>query len=106
MAMSSQSSRLTAFTLQDHIAKVFSASGTWDADSIADGDEVVDTLTVTGVALGDFCLASCSITPADLTVTAFVSAANTVTVSLANNTGSAVNLDSAVFKVLVLRPAV
>jgi hypothetical protein len=44
---------------------------------------------------------SASITVADLTVTAFVSAANVVTVCVANNTGGAVNLASAVFKVVV-----
>jgi hypothetical protein len=85
-------------------SNIWTAKGTIDFAEIADGDEAVDTIAVPGVALGDVVIGvSASITVADLTVTAFVSAANVVTVSVANNTGGAVNLGPAVFKVVVGR---
>jgi len=83
-------------------SNIWVAKGTIDFAEIADGDEAVDTIAVPGVALGDLVIGvSASITVADLTVTAFVSAADVVTVSVANNTGGAINLASAVFKVVV-----
>lgn len=106
MAMTAQELRTGANALNDHFQKVFSALGTWDAGSIADGDEAVDTLTVTGVALGDIVLGvSCSVDVADLVLSAAVTAANEVTVSLANNTGGAIDLASAVYRVVVARLA-
>lgn len=106
MAMSSQTSRLGANAVNDHFVKVFSATGVWDAGSIADGDEAVDTITVTGVALGDMVLGvSASVDVADLVLSAAVTAADEVTVSLANNTGGAVDLASATYKVVVARLA-
>lgn len=69
-------------------------SATWDAASIADGDEVATEVTVTGAALGDFALCSFSLDVADLVLSGQVTAANTVTVSLANNTGGAIDLAS------------
>jgi len=70
-------------------------SVTWDAASIADGDEVAQEVTVTGAALGDFVLSSLSIDVADLVLSGAVTAANTVTLVLANNTGGAIDLASA-----------
>ena len=106
MAMSSVVVRKTANAINDHFVKVFSAQGVWDAASIDDGDEVVDTIALPGVALGDAVIAvSCSIAVADLVLTANVTAADVVTVSLANNTGGDINLDSATFKVVVARVA-
>lgn len=78
------------------------ASETFDAGSIADGDEEVGEITVTGAVLGDFCLASLSIDVADLAITAAVTAADTVTYQLLNNTGGAVDLASATVRVRVL----
>lgn len=77
-------------------------SETYDAGSIADGDEEVGEVTVTGAALGDFVLASLSIDVADLAITAAVTAANTVTYQLLNNTGGAIDLGSATVYVRVL----
>jgi len=106
MAMSSVSIRSAANALEDHFSKIYSASGVWDAGSIADGDEAVDTIALTGVALGDIVLGvSCSIDVADAALTAAVTAANEVTVQLLNNTGSAVDLDSATYRVVVGRLA-
>ena len=106
MAMSSVAIRSAANALEDHFSKIYSASGVWDAGSIADGDEAVDTIALTGVALGDIVLGvSCSVDVADLGLTAAVTAANEVTVQLLNNTGSAVDLDSATYRVVVGRLA-
>jgi hypothetical protein len=77
-------------------------SATWDAGSIADGDEEAKEVTVTGAALGDYAIASLSIDIADLVLDAQVTAANTVTCILANNTGGAIDLASATVKVKVV----
>lgn len=81
------------------------ASETYDAGSIDDGNEEVGELTVTGAALGDYALASFSLDVADLAITAAVTAANTVTYQLLNNTGGAIDLSSGTVKVLVLNVA-
>ena len=78
------------------------ASETYDAGSILDGDEEVGEITVTGAALGDFVLASLSIDVADLAITAAVTAANTVTYQLLNNTGGTIDLASATVYVRVI----
>jgi hypothetical protein len=91
---------------QGMFTEMWTARGTIDFASIADGDEAVDTIAVPGVALGDIVLGvSSSISAADLTITAYVSAANTVSVLVANNTGGAVDLASAVYRVVVGRLA-
>jgi hypothetical protein len=66
------------------------ASETWDAGEIANGAEEANDVTVTGAALGDYAIASLSIDIADLILDAQVTAANTVTCVLANNTGGAI----------------
>lgn len=79
------------------------ANTTWDAGSIADGDLEAKEITVTGVALGDFVIAvSFSLDVADLVLNAQVTAANTVTAVLANNTGSAVDLGSGTLRVVTM----
>ena len=78
-------------------------TATWDPGSIATGAEAVTEVTVTGAALGDFVLVSFSLDVQDLTLTAAVTAANTVTVQLSNLTGGAINLASGTVKVLVLK---
>ena len=75
--------------LQDEDIRV---SATWDAVSIADGDEEDKDVTVTGAVLGDYAIASLSIDVADLVLDAQVTTADTVTCVLANNTGAAVDL--------------
>jgi len=105
MAMSSQVIDRGSKQFQGVFSELWTAKGVWDAASIADGDEVVDTLTVPGVALGNMILGvSASVSVADLVLSAAVTAADTVTVSLANNTGAAVNLASATFRVVVGKP--
>jgi hypothetical protein len=67
-------------------------SAAWNPGEIADGNEEVQAVTVTGAALGDFVLVSFSLDVVDLAITGAVTAANTVTAQLNNNTGGALDL--------------
>ena len=87
----------------NRFSDVLVGSATWDAASIADGDELATNITIAGAELGDFVLVSLSIDVADLLLIANVTAANTVTAILANNTGGSVNLASATVNVLVIK---
>lgn len=80
----------------------FSASATWNPGNILDGDEVAVDVTVPGAVLGDFAFASFSLDVADLTLTCDVTAADTATAVLANNTGGAVDLASGTLRVKVV----
>lgn len=77
------------------------ASATWDPASILDGDMVAVDTVVTGAALGDFVMASFSLDVADLVLSSTVTATNTVTTVLANNTGATVNLSSGTLRLRV-----
>jgi hypothetical protein len=82
--------------------RVLSLSTTWDPPSIASGAATSTTVTVTGAAAGDVALASLdnsSVT--GLVLTATVTAANTVTVTLANLSGSTVDLANSGLRVEV-----
>lgn len=85
------------------IHEELSGSTTWDPGSIADGDEEAKEVTATGAVLGDFAIASFSLDVSDLVLDAQVTAANTVTCILANNTGGAVDLGSGTVKVRVIK---
>jgi hypothetical protein len=80
-------------------------SETKDWGSISDGDEAAEEVTVTGAALGDFVVASMSIDVTDLSLTASVTAADTVTVVLGNWTGGAIDLGSGTLAVKVFPAA-
>lgn len=70
-------------------------SATYDPASLADGASATTTVTVTGAALGDFATASFGADLQGVTLDAWVSAADTVSVKFTNNTGAAVDLSSA-----------
>lgn len=72
--------------------------------SIADGDEVAVDITVPGAALGDCCMVSVSIDSQNLDLSGNVRAANTVEVTVGNNTGGAIDLGAATYSAIVLRP--
>lgn len=80
----------------------YRASATWDAGAIADGNEEALEVTVPDAKLGDFAFASLDIDVADLMLSAAVTAANTVTCVLANNTGGSINLGEATLRVKVV----
>lgn len=83
-----------ANVVQTSDSNVLDGNTTWDPGSIADGDMEATSVTVSGAELGDFALASFSLDVSDLTVSASVTASNTVTVVFANNTGAPVDLGS------------
>lgn len=77
---------------------------TLNADSLADGAGDTDTVAVPGVALGDMVLsASLAVDVAGLVVTAYVSAADTVSIRFQNETGGTVDLASATLRLVVVR---
>jgi len=76
-------------------------AATWNPSSIANGAEATTDVTVPGATLGDFALVSSDIDVADLSLTAQVTATDTVTVQLLNLTGAAVDLGSINLKILV-----
>lgn len=78
---------------------------TFEDDSILDGDEYVNDVTVPGAQLGDFVLIAPEVDPADLAWYAVVTAANTITVQLSNMTGGTLTTYAAGAKLngLVLR---
>lgn len=78
-------------------------SATWNAGSIGDGNEEAKEVTVNGAELGDFAEASLSVDISDLVLDAQVTADDTVTCVLANNTGDAVDLASATVYVRVMK---
>lgn len=80
-------------------------SKTMDWGSVADAATLSTTVTVTGAALGDMCLASMSLDVQELAMSCAISAANTAEVSLVNDTGSAVDLASGTLAVLVFKSA-
>lgn len=83
--------------------EILDGSATWNPGSIADGNEEAKEVTVTGAALGDFAIASFSLDVSDLVLNACVTAANTVTCVLANNTGDAVDLGSGTIRARVIK---
>jgi len=81
----------------------FAATVTWNPASVADGDSVTTTVTVRGVRAG---IRSCvRVFPPyslqGLMAGGYVSADNTVTIILHNNSGGAVDLGSGVWGVAV-----
>jgi hypothetical protein len=81
------------------------ASTTWDPGSVSSGSSTTKTVTVSGAAVGDFAVATFSLSLSGLQLTAYVSAADTVTAVLSNLTGSAVDLSSGTLSVLVFKSA-
>lgn len=85
-------------------SNTFLVRATLDADTLADGAGDTDTVAVPGVALGDMVLsASLAVDVAGLIVTAYVSAANVVSIRFQNETGAEVNLASAILRLVVVR---
>lgn len=88
----------TAFASGSFIA----GSATYDPPSLNDGDGATTTITVTGAALGDSVdTVSFSLDLQGITVTAYVSAANTVSVRFQNESGGTLDLGSGTLSVRV-----
>lgn len=87
------------------LSGVASIQGTavYDPPSIAAGAFADTTVTVTGAVLGDGAVAAFSLALGGLDITAWVSAANTVSVRFRNPTAAAVDLASGTLTARVLR---
>ena len=86
---------------------VITYQGTLDLGDAATGSGTFASsdVTVAGAAIGDFVLVSMGVDTVDAVVAGAVTAANTVTVTLLNNTAGAVNLASTTVRIVVLKPA-
>jgi hypothetical protein len=80
-----------------------SGSATFDPSNLADGAGETTTVTVTGAALGDYAQASFSLNLQGITVTAWVSAADTVSVRFQNESGGALDLASGTLRARVTK---
>ena len=80
---------------------------TLNAGSLNDGAGETDDITVPGVALGDMVLgASLGVDLVGLTVTGYVSAANTVKFRIQNESTATVDLASSTLKIVIGRPTI
>lgn len=77
---------------------------TVDFASTLDGNEDASDITVAGAEVGDFVLIAPGADIADLGLTAQVTAANTVTAQIWNNTGGTINPASQTLTGVVLKP--
>lgn len=96
------SGQLLSDLLANMVTYKAQSSSSWDPPAVAAGAYVTANFTVTGAALGDAVIASFAADTTGLVLSAHVSAANTVTVTLRNLTGSTVNLNAATLKLRVL----
>jgi len=87
------------------LAGVLSASTTFDPASRLTLTQELKTVAVTGATLGDFAIASFSLDLAGFTLSAYVSAVDTVTVVFFNSTAATVDLASGTLRVRVLPQA-
>lgn len=82
-------------------SNVLGGSATYDPPNLADGTAANTTVTVSGAALGDFALASFSLSLQGIAISAAVTAADTVTVVLSNQTGGALDISSGTLRARV-----
>lgn len=92
--------RLVHAPLTALLAELIGVSGaaTYDPGNLVDGQGVTTTVTVTGALLGDFVDVSFSQDLQGIAMTAWVSAANTVSVRFQNETGAPIDLASGTIK--------
>jgi hypothetical protein len=74
---------------------------TYDPPSLGDGVGATTTVTVAGAALGDTAVASFSLATSGIIITAWVSAANTVSVRFQNESGGTLDIGSGTLKASV-----
>lgn len=85
------------------IYKALEETATIDPSSLATGIGEVKTMTVTGATVGNFVIVAAPYDLQGITVTGYVSAANTVSIKLHNGTVGTVDLASGTWKVRVLK---
>ncbi len=92
--------------LRAPLAGLISGSATYDPASLADGAGATTTVTVTGAALGDYVVGvSFGLDLQGITLTGYVSAANTVAVRFQNESGGVLDLASSTLRAVVLPAA-
>ncbi len=108
MAVTSVVSKQGTEQYRGMFKEMWSVKGTVDFADAATGSGTFAThdATVPGVALGDIVLGvSVGVDTTDAIIAGHVTAANTVTLTLLNNTAGAVNLAPTTIKFVVARPA-
>ena len=83
------------------ILKHLSETKTWDPPNVGNGAQTTTTVTVTGAALGDEVVCSFNKDLQGMRLTGYVSATDTVTVVLRNDTGGAIDLASGTLRASV-----
>lgn len=78
-------------------------SATYNPASLGDGAGATTTVSVIGAALGDFAVASFSLDIQGITVTAWVSASNVVSVRFQNESGGTVDLAEGTLRIRVIK---
>lgn len=91
-----------AYLRDAFFGKVLTGAATFDHASGADGVGETTTVTVTGAALGDYAFCSITLDAEDITITAYVSAANTVSVRFQNESTGTRNLGSVTLRAGVI----
>lgn len=81
--------------------RAYRGEAVWDPASIADGDNATTTVDVRDARTGDAVMVFPPYTLSGLGVSGYVSADNTVTIVLTNNTGGAVDLTEGAWRVSV-----
>jgi hypothetical protein len=83
------------------IGTVYTASATVDPTSLVDAAGLTGTVTVTGATMGDFVTLSFDKDLAGITLTGYVSVANTVAYRFQNESGGTLDLASGTLRVRV-----
>lgn len=89
-----------------YLAGFLRGSATYDTASLNDGAGATTTITVTGAALGDYVAVSLGVDLQGITVTAYVSATDTVAIRIQNESGGTLDLASTTISVLVFKKSV
>lgn len=79
-------------------------STSWSPGSVTSGSRASTTITVAGVSLGYYAIASLGVDLQGQVLEAYVSAANTVTLLLTNDTGGSINLGAVTATVRTFAP--
>lgn len=103
LAVPSDAAQIRALVeaIRQDLGLPLTASATFDPAASADGAGETTTVTVTGAKLGDFAVASFSLDLQGYTVTAYVSADDTVSVRFQNESAAAPNIASGTLRVKV-----
>jgi len=90
---------------QGAFSDTWTVKDTFDFGSVADGNEEVTAITVSGVNLGDMVLGvATSASAQDLNLIAQVTGSDTIEFQVENNTGGAINLATATYTCFIGRP--